>query len=179
MITNNETCHSAFRLLFNRSLRCLRNAIHCHLIVAFIIKNILWIIMHQTLNYLQHPSYSVSILHDQKTLLDSADVNVELAPDDCNLRYLITLCIIMTKYSKYGVYSSSFLLSLALKVCVSVKICTRKLTVVRQFTVEFKQTVSFSLTLTRASTNYETLNNSRTQTNFKRNYLYTAAFVRS
>jgi len=46
---------------FYRSLRCLRNAIHCHLIAAFIIKNILWIVMHQTLNYLQYPSYSVSI----------------------------------------------------------------------------------------------------------------------
>ena len=29
-----------------RSLRCLRNMIHCHLMFSFVLKNILWITLH-------------------------------------------------------------------------------------------------------------------------------------
>ncbi|ESO99711.1 hypothetical protein LOTGIDRAFT_141716, partial [Lottia gigantea] len=35
--------------LYFRSLRCLRNVIHCHLIVTFILRHILWVIMHNAL----------------------------------------------------------------------------------------------------------------------------------
>ncbi|WAQ93516.1 CRFR2-like protein [Mya arenaria] len=44
--------------LYFRSLRCLRNSIHCHLIVTFIVKNILWIIMRHVLTYLQQPAHA-------------------------------------------------------------------------------------------------------------------------
>ncbi|XP_052251420.1 corticotropin-releasing factor receptor 1-like isoform X2 [Dreissena polymorpha] len=42
-----------FIFLFFRSLRCLRNSIHCHLIVSFIAKNLMWIIMRHSLVHLQ------------------------------------------------------------------------------------------------------------------------------
>ncbi|XP_071102260.1 corticotropin-releasing factor receptor 1-like [Haliotis cracherodii] len=35
--------------LYFRSLRCLRNKIHCHLIVTFILQNVMWVLMHNTL----------------------------------------------------------------------------------------------------------------------------------
>ncbi|XP_062616509.1 corticotropin-releasing factor receptor 1-like [Saccostrea cucullata] len=38
-----------FIFLYFRSLRCLRNIIHCHLIVTFILRNIIWIIMQHSL----------------------------------------------------------------------------------------------------------------------------------
>ncbi|XP_012938918.2 corticotropin-releasing factor receptor 1 [Aplysia californica] len=38
-----------FILLYFRSLRCLRNIIHCHFIVAFIFKNIFWLVLHNGL----------------------------------------------------------------------------------------------------------------------------------
>ncbi|XP_045168245.2 corticotropin-releasing factor receptor 2-like isoform X2 [Mercenaria mercenaria] len=47
-----------FIFLYFRSLRCLRNSIHCHLIVTFIIKNIVWIIMRHSLMYMQDSAYS-------------------------------------------------------------------------------------------------------------------------
>lgn len=47
-----------FIFLYFRSLRCLRNSIHCHLIVTFILKNIVWVIMRHTLIYMQDSAYS-------------------------------------------------------------------------------------------------------------------------
>ncbi|XP_060580303.1 corticotropin-releasing factor receptor 2-like isoform X2 [Ruditapes philippinarum] len=47
-----------FIFIYFRSLRCLRNSIHCHLIVTFIIKNIVWIIMRHSLMYMQDSAYS-------------------------------------------------------------------------------------------------------------------------
>lgn len=38
-----------FIFLYFRSLRCLRNSIHCHLIVSFIFMNVMWIIMRHSL----------------------------------------------------------------------------------------------------------------------------------
>jgi len=38
-------------MFWRRSLRCLRNAIHSHLIVAFIMKFLLWLIMYSFLSY--------------------------------------------------------------------------------------------------------------------------------
>ena len=32
-----------------RSLRCTRNTLHCHLIVTFMLKNLLWVLMHYVL----------------------------------------------------------------------------------------------------------------------------------
>ncbi|CAG5124410.1 unnamed protein product, partial [Candidula unifasciata] len=33
-----------------KSLRCLRNSIHCNLFLAFILSNITWLVVHNTLN---------------------------------------------------------------------------------------------------------------------------------
>ncbi|KAK6166197.1 hypothetical protein SNE40_022952 [Patella caerulea] len=43
--------------LYFRSLRCLRNVIHCHLIVTFILRNIIWVILHNVILELYETEY--------------------------------------------------------------------------------------------------------------------------
>ena len=42
-------CHNDMCVVY-RNLRCLRNTIHCHLIVTFILKNVLWLVMAKITN---------------------------------------------------------------------------------------------------------------------------------
>ncbi|XP_076461460.1 corticotropin-releasing factor receptor 2-like [Babylonia areolata] len=43
--------------LYFRSLRCLRNIIHCHLIVSFILKNLMYIVIHSMIEHVHRTNY--------------------------------------------------------------------------------------------------------------------------
>lgn len=68
---------SVFLLLYGpRSLHCLRNTIHCHLIVAFVLKNLLWLKLDSLLPMINESDDAESL---QVNLNDSLSLFISLS----------------------------------------------------------------------------------------------------
>ena len=72
---------SVFLLLYGpRSLHCLRNTIHCHLIVAFVLKNLLWLKLDSLLPMINESDDAESL---QVNLNDSLSLSLCLTHSLC------------------------------------------------------------------------------------------------